>query len=81
MPPPAATGEDVHSINNQLLQKEDWRDSFIILAYPAEKIKKEVREMPKYTKRKDGRYQTKIYLGLDESNKKKYKYLYASSEK
>lgn len=37
--------------------------------------------MPKYTKRKDGRYQTKIYLGLDESNKKKYKYLYASSEK
>lgn len=37
--------------------------------------------MPKYTKRKDGRYQTKIYLGLDESNKKQYKYLYASSEK
>ena len=37
--------------------------------------------MPKYTKRKDGRYQTKIYLGLDESNKKKYKYLYALSEK
>lgn len=37
--------------------------------------------MPKYTKRKDGRYQTKIYLGLDESNKKKYKYLYAASEK
>ena len=37
--------------------------------------------MQKYTKRKDGRYQTKIYLGLDESNKKKYKYLYASSEK
>lgn len=37
--------------------------------------------MPKYSKRKDGRYQTKIYLGLDDQGKKIYKYLYATSER
>lgn len=32
--------------------------------------------MPHYTKRKDGRYSTKVYIGLDEYGRKKYKYLY-----
>lgn len=35
--------------------------------------------MAKYTKRKDGRYQTKIYTGSDANGKKLYKYLYAST--
>ena len=33
--------------------------------------------MAKYTKRKDGRYQTRVYIGTDENGKKLYKYLYA----
>lgn len=37
--------------------------------------------MAKYTKRKDGRYQTKIYLGLNNKGKKEFKYLYANSMK
>ena len=37
--------------------------------------------MAKYTKRSDGRYVTKIYIGLDANHKKQYKYLYASNEK
>jgi integrase len=35
--------------------------------------------MAQYTKRKDGRYQTRIYMGLDENRKKTYKFIYASS--
>ena len=37
--------------------------------------------MPKYTKRKDGRYQARIYVGRNEENKKVFKYLYADNEK
>ena len=37
--------------------------------------------MPKYIKRADGRYQARIYLGIDSNHKKKFKYLYANSEK
>ena len=37
--------------------------------------------MPKYTKRKDGRYQTRIYMGTDSNHKKQYKFLYATTEK
>lgn len=37
--------------------------------------------MPKYTKRKDGRYQTRIYMGTDSKHKKQYKFLYATTEK
>lgn len=37
--------------------------------------------MAKYTKRKDGRYQTRVYLGTDTEGKKQFKYIYASSEK
>ena len=36
--------------------------------------------MPKYIKRADGRYQARIYLGIDSNHKKKFKYLYANSE-
>lgn len=35
--------------------------------------------MPSYTKRSDGRYQTRVYLGVDENNKKVFKYIYAKS--
>lgn len=34
-----------------------------------------------YTKRKDGRFQTKIYLGTDSNGKPQYKYIYADSLK
>ena len=37
--------------------------------------------MARYTKRKDGRYQTKIYLGISDDGKKQFKYLYADSQK
>ena len=37
--------------------------------------------MPKYTKRKDGRYQARIYMGTDFNHKKQYKFLYATTEK
>lgn len=37
--------------------------------------------MARYTKRKDGRYQTKIYLGIGDDGKKEFKYLYANSPK
>lgn len=37
--------------------------------------------MAKYVKRSDGRYQARIYLGVDEEGKKKFKYIYASSPK
>ena len=37
--------------------------------------------MARYTKRKDGRYQTKIYLGIGDDGKKQFKYLYADSQK
>lgn len=36
---------------------------------------------PQYTKRADGRYQTRIYLGIGEDKKKQYKYLYADTPK
>ena len=38
--------------------------------------------MPKYnfTKRSDGRYQTKVYIGT-KNDKKQYKYVYASTVK
>lgn len=36
---------------------------------------------PKCTKRADGRYQRKIYLGMDENGKKKYKYIYGYTAK
>lgn len=35
--------------------------------------------MPQYKKRSDGRYQTRVYLGVDENNKKVFKYIYAKS--
>lgn len=35
--------------------------------------------MAKYTKRKDGRYQARVYLGTDAEGKKQFKYIYASS--
>lgn len=37
--------------------------------------------MAKYTRRKDGRYLARIYLGVDENGKKKFKHLYANSPK
>lgn len=37
--------------------------------------------MAKYIKRSDGRYQARIYLGVDENGKKKFKYIYATSPK
>jgi integrase len=37
--------------------------------------------MATYTKRKDGRYQARIYLGTDTDGKKQFKYIYASSPK
>lgn len=35
--------------------------------------------MAQYKKRSDGRYQTRVYLGVDENNKKVFKYIYAKS--
>lgn len=35
--------------------------------------------MANYTKRKDGRYQARIYLGRNEEHKKVFKYIYAAS--
>ena len=35
--------------------------------------------MATYKKRSDGRYQTRVYLGVDENNKKVFKYIYAKS--
>lgn len=37
--------------------------------------------MAKYTKRSDGRYQARVYLGTDSQGKKQFKYVYASSVK
>lgn len=37
--------------------------------------------MAKYTKRKDGRYQARVYLGTNAEGKKMFKYIYASSVK
>ena len=37
--------------------------------------------MSKYTKLKNGRYMTRIYMGIDESGNKQFEYLYASSKK
>lgn len=37
--------------------------------------------MAKYAKRKDGRYQARVYLGTDAEGKKQFKYIYASSIK
>ncbi len=37
--------------------------------------------MANYTKRKDGRYQARIYLGLDENGKKIFKYIYSTNVK
>lgn len=35
--------------------------------------------MAKYTRRKDGRYQSRIYLGKDETGRKLFKYVYGST--
>lgn len=37
--------------------------------------------MAKYIKRNDGRYQTRVYLGLNNEGKKMFKYIYAYSPK